>query len=254
MARDFESMEFDKSNNMNSSEFVKLNDSLIKNREAWKDRSIRKESFKQILSLDKKKSDSFFLRADSDVREGNLSPTEKNIGYFDGDKPFLENRPKSFKDTETFKDKLVENERNDVEFDPAVPSEDFFEEKGSESIIERNDEDSKFVDDESYSMVYLTKQQNSNIRSSIGSKAYTGLDNNKALSEIEDVENSIEHIEDQEDLEKEDVSKDKNVESIHSISNINSPFLKADSIIEASEIKDAKKIISEMKSGNEGSS
>jgi hypothetical protein len=47
--------------------------------------------------------------------------------------------------------------KKNLEFDPAVPSDDFFEEKGSESIIEQNDEESKFVDD-SYSMVLMNSK------------------------------------------------------------------------------------------------
>ena len=47
IANDFEEIDFDKSENVgNSSEFMKLNDSLIKNREIWKDKNERRDSYK----------------------------------------------------------------------------------------------------------------------------------------------------------------------------------------------------------------
>ena len=254
MAKDFESMDFERSGgNEQNSGFAKLNDSLIKNREILKDKSFRRESFKNNLNLDKKKiSDSFFMREDSGVRDMNLSQHLKNQNSFDVQKLSLENRPKSFKTKDTYTSKLDDENNDRLGFDP-VPSDDFFEEKGSESIIERNDEDSKFVDEESYSMVYLTKQQNSNnLRNSLKSTLQAPIDTNtKELSEIEDVETSKEHIgDDSVNHGKSENSKEKVQESMNSISNINSPYLKVDSLIGDSEIKDTKKIINELKAPN----
>jgi hypothetical protein len=252
MANDLGSIYFDKSGNHdNSSGFMKLNDSLIKNREAWKDRSIRKESFRQMQSIDgklKKEPHSFSIREDSD-ENNDISQNFKELNSLENDKVFLEKRPNNFKDNPQFSSNLNDDKdtSNRPNFDPDVPSEDFFEEKDSESIIERNDEDSKFVDDESYSVVYLTKQQNSNnhkgsMKISIGG-AFEA--NTKELSKIEDVEHSKDS--NMESMSKSENSKDKVQSSINSISNINSPNFKVDSTIEASEIKDTKKIINGLK-------
>lgn len=64
LANDLEDLEFDKSwNQENSSGFFKLNDSLIKSREVWKDKNIKRESFKKILNISKNKmSDSSLLK------------------------------------------------------------------------------------------------------------------------------------------------------------------------------------------------
>jgi hypothetical protein len=252
MANDLESIYFDKSGNQeNSSGFIKLNDSLIKCREVWKDKSVRKESYRQVQSNDgkfKKESDSFLGRADSD--NADVSQNFKALNSLEDGKVFLESRPKSFKDNPQFSSNLNEDKdtSNQPGFDPEVPSEDFFEEKDSESIIERNDDDSKFVDEESYSMVYLTKQQNSNnaknsMKISIGGVFET---NTKELSKIEDTEHSKDS-KISESMNKSGFSKDKIQSSINSISNINSPYFKFDYTIEASEIKDTKKIINNLK-------
>jgi len=66
IANDFEEMDFNKSDNVeNSSGFMKLNDSLIKNREIWKDKTERRDSYKKITNLDNKNSNSFLLKEDS---------------------------------------------------------------------------------------------------------------------------------------------------------------------------------------------
>lgn len=85
----------------------------------------------------------------------------------------------------------TDNKNIQSKFDQELPSEDFFEEKGSESIIEKNDEESKFVDEESYSMAYLTKQQNKNNQQSNLKLIFeNSLEGNvKELSKIEDSEN-----------------------------------------------------------------
>ena len=47
IAQDFEDIDFDESDNVkNSSEFMILNDSLINNRDIWKDKNERRDSYK----------------------------------------------------------------------------------------------------------------------------------------------------------------------------------------------------------------
>mmetsp|Transcript_15310 Transcript_15310/g.17775 ORF Transcript_15310/g.17775 Transcript_15310/m.17775 type:complete len:208 (+) Transcript_15310:718-1341(+) len=185
-------MDFNKSDNVeNSSGFMKLNDSLIKNREIWKDKTERRDSYKKITNLDNKNSNSFLLKEDSIVKENSSSQNAKNQSSLEIGKAFIESRPKPFKNTETFENKL-EDKDTQPGFDPEIPAEDFFEEKGSESIIEKNDEDSKFVDEESYSVVYLTKQQvSNNLRNNLRVNVQQAIDSNtKELPRIEDVEDS----------------------------------------------------------------
>lgn len=175
-------------------------------------------------------SDSILLRGDSDAKESNLSQNIKEPNSFEAEKGFLEARPKSYKSNIKTENKL-EN-KDQTNFDPVDPSEDFFEEKGSESIIEKNDEESKFVDEESYSMVLNSKSQNQ--RPSIKSPGFLqGYDNQKELSKIEDLEGSKTNNE----ASNEDESK-------------SGKFLKVDSMISNSEIKDTKKIINELRTEN----
>ena len=195
-------------------------------------------------------SDSFLLKEDSTAKDQNVSQNMKNQSSFEMGKIFIENGPKSFKNTENFEEKLENKEQNEPAFEPEIPSEDFFEEKDSESIIEKNLEDSKFVDDESYSVVYLTKQQvSNNLRNSIKLQNQPVVEGNtKELSRIDDVEDSKELKNlDSIDNDNNGSSKEKNQCSLNSISNINSPNFKVDSLIGDSEIKDTKKIINELR-------
>ena len=239
---------------------MKLNDSLIKNRELWKDKTEKRESYKQMMNLDKKNTD-FFLKEDSMSKEQNLSQNLiKSQNFFEVAKTYVELKSKSFKNKNSFQNKLEEEEEEkegEPPFDPEVPSADFFEEKGSESIIEKNDEDSKFVDEESSSVVYLTRQQmSSGIRVPIKQFSYgvsQNEGNTKELSKIEDVESSTGQNDENSIIQsKEETSKEQIQNSINSISNINSPNFKIDSMIGDSEIKDTKKIINEIKIMGEG--
>ena len=258
IAKDFDEIDFDKSENIeNSSGFMKLkslNDSLIKNREIWKDKNERRDSYKKSNNNEidnKKNSDSFLLKEDSAIKEQNASQNMKNQSSFEMGKMFIESGPKSFKNDQNFEQKLDDKEQNEPGFDPEIPSDDFFEEKDSESIIEKNEEDSKFVDEESYSVVYLTKQQvNNNLKNFIKNNNQQAIEGNtKELSRIDDVENSkdLKNL-DSIDNENNGNSKEKYQNSMNSISNINSPNFKIDSLIGDSEIKDTKKIINELKS------
>jgi len=157
LANDFDELDFDKSDNKeDESIYMQLNDSLIKSREVLKDKNVRRESFKKMLTIDKKVSDSWFFRGDSEGRDSYSSNNIKAQNSFEAEKWFLESRTKSNNLKQESSDKL-ETVKKNLEFDPAVPSDDFFEEKGSESIIEQNDEESKFVDD-SYSMVLMNSK------------------------------------------------------------------------------------------------
>lgn len=212
----------------------------------------KRESIKSILQEKKKESESF-LKEDSISNNHNISQNINNQNSMDDEKPIFTKGVMSFKgNQESFQKKLEGKLEPAPSFGPELPSEDFFEEKYSESIIEKNDEDSKFVDEESSSVVFLTKQQlNNNLRGSIKNTIVGKIDGNtKELSRIEDVENShnmnmnsIESIE----RSKDDSSKEKNHNSNNSISNINSPKFQIDSIIGDSEIKDTRKLISEIR-------
>jgi hypothetical protein len=184
-----------------------------------------------MLNIDKKKeSDSFLLRGDSDAKDSNLSQNMKSHNSFEAEKGFLESRPKSLKINTKLENKP--ESKDQTNFDPVDPSEDFFEEKGSESIIEKNEEESKFVDEESYSMVLNSKSQNQ--RHSMRSPGFLqGDENQKELSKIEDLEDSKTNNE----TSNEDESK-------------LGKFLKIDSMISNSEIKDTKKIINELRTKN----
>lgn len=251
--KELNDLEFEPNENeCNDSIFDRLNDSLIKNREVMKCKFEKRESIKSILQEKKKESESF-LKEDSISNNHNISQNINNQNSMDDEKPIFTKGVMSFKgNQESFQKKLEGKLEPAPSFGPELPSEDFFEEKYSESIIEKNDEDSKFVDEESSSVVFLTKQQlNNNLRGSIKNTIVGKIDGNtKELSRIEDVENShnmnmnsIESIE----RSKDDSSKEKNHNSNNSISNINSPKFQIDSIIGDSEIKDTRKLISEIR-------
>ena len=128
--------------------------------------------------------------------------------------------------------------------DGEMPKYDFFEEKEWESIIEKNDEESKFVDEESYSVVYLAKQQTSNIqKSSFKLANLQTAENYKEISK--DQEENLKEFKNSEIID-EDENKGKSQSSINSISNINSPNFKVDSLIGDSEIKDTNLLINDI--------
>ena len=162
MDRVFESLDLDKSRNaVNDSIFDKLNDSLIKNREVIKDKNQKRESFRLLVGAEKKKISESFLKEDSiSKNEQNTSENIKDRDSLGEDSKILfDKRVHSFNQREQFQNQLEVIEETENLFEPEMPSEDFFCEKESESIIERNDEDSKFVDEEFSSVAYLTKQQ-----------------------------------------------------------------------------------------------
>ncbi|CAI2376183.1 unnamed protein product [Moneuplotes crassus] len=225
--KEFSNLDFSKSGNQeNSSGFMKLNDSLIKSREVLKDKSIKRESIKQ-LSSNKKIKDSFLFKNMEQQDESSVN--YKQSPSLVGTKEFLEGKPQSSKNLENKIDN-IKKDSTQMEFEADLPNDNFFEEKGSESIIEKNDEESKFVDEESYSMVYLTKQQNSNNpQSSLKLNFANSLDNNtKELSKIEDIEGS-EDNKDDEKIKLEYSSQKQEEEN--SISQMNSPMFKAESTI-----------------------
>ena len=83
--KDLEEIDFDKVDHADtSSGFMKLNDSLIKNREVWKDKTEKRNSYKQIDNFDKAiKNDSFSLREDSAIKEFNFLKNHKNSQLFE---------------------------------------------------------------------------------------------------------------------------------------------------------------------------
>ena len=117
-------------------------------------------------------------------------------------------------------------------------------------LLENNSEDSKIFDEESYSVVYLTKQQvRNNLKNSMKNANQQTIEGNtKELSRIDDVENS-KGLKDLDSIDNDNNgnSKEGNQWSFNSISNINSPNFKINSLIGDSEVKDTKKIINEIR-------
>lgn len=83
--KDLDEIDFDKVDHADtSSGFMKLNDSLIKNREVWKDKTERRISLRPSDNFNKAiKIDSFSLREDSAIKELNLLPNQKNSQLFE---------------------------------------------------------------------------------------------------------------------------------------------------------------------------
>jgi hypothetical protein len=87
LANDFDELDFDKSDNKeDESIYMQLNDSLIKSREVLKDKNVRRESFKKMLTIDKKVSDSWFFRGDSEGRDSYSSNNIKAQNSFEAEK------------------------------------------------------------------------------------------------------------------------------------------------------------------------
>ena len=188
MDRVFESLDLDKSRNaVNDSIFDKLNDSLIKNREVIKDKNQKRESFRLLVGAEKKKISESFLKEDSiSKNEQNTSENIKDRDSLGEDSKILfDKRVHSFNQREQFQNQLEVIEETENLFEPEMPSEDFFCEKESESIIERNDEDSKFVDEEFSSVAYLTKQQlYNNLKGSVKNTNIEKIEGNIDFSKI----------------------------------------------------------------------
>ena len=188
MDRVFESLDLDKSRNaVNDSIFDKLNDSLIKNREVIKDKNQKRESFRLLVGAEKKKISESFLKEDSiSKNEQNTSENIKDRDSLGEDSKILfDKRVHSFNQREQFQNQLEVIEETENLFEPEMPSEDFFCEKESESIIERNDEDSKFVDEEFSSVAYLTKQQlYNNLKGSVKNTNIEKIEGNIGFSKI----------------------------------------------------------------------
>ncbi|CAI2373899.1 unnamed protein product [Moneuplotes crassus] len=228
ISKGFSNLGFDKCENQeNSSGFIKLNDSLIKSREVWKDKSTKRESIKQ---LNNSKNKDCSLQKSTDQVDDCMTNNKQSPSLI-ARKEILEEKSKPSKDLNTDPDRIKKNS-SQINREVDIPNENFFEEKGSESIIEKNDEESKFVDEESYSMVYLTKQQNSNnpqfsIKLNCAN-ANSSENNTKELSIIEDIEDRNENN----DIQKIKLyrSKEKQDEG-NSMNQINSQIFKGESTI-----------------------